>query len=116
MQKIKNIQEVSEVVNQNDMTIIYFTGKACSACEVIKYKLERIVADYPFIASREIDGEVHLDIAARYQVFTLPHMILFVQGKETIRTGKHVDLMELEKKISRYYELLGLGEREGENE
>lgn len=115
MQKIRDIEEISEIVTQHDMVIIYFTGKACSACEVIKYKLEKIVGNYPLIVSREIDGESNLDIAAQYQVFTLPHMILFVQGKETIRTGKHVDLMELEKKISRYYELLGLGEREGDN-
>lgn len=108
MKTIQNIHEINEVIDTHDIAVIYFTGTACGACEVIKQKVERILERYPAITCREVNGENHLDVAARYQVFTLPHMILFVQGKETIRTGKHVDLRELENKINRYYEMMGL--------
>lgn len=30
----------------------------------------------------------------------------FVNGKETIRVGRNVDLIELEKNIKRYYDML----------
>jgi hypothetical protein len=39
-------------------------------------------------------------------VFSFPLRILYVNGKETMRVGRNVNLLELENSIRRYYEML----------
>ena len=88
------------------MAVIYFTGMDCGACEAIKFKVESILQTLPKIKSGEINGEKNPELAAKYDVFSLPIFLLFVEGKETIRIGRNVDLLELERNIERYYEMI----------
>ena len=62
--------------------------------------------DLPQIKSGEINGEENLALAAKYGVFSLPIFLLFIEGKETLRIGRNVDLLELERNIKRYYEMI----------
>ena len=86
--------------------MIYFTGSKCGACEVIKKRIEEILKEYSNVNCYEINGEENVDIAARYGVFSLPIVLLFVEGKEAIRVGRNIDFLEFERSIERYNSLL----------
>ena len=106
MNRISSEDEVLRLINDNEMVVVYFTGRDCGACEAIKYKIESILKNLPQIKSGEINGEENLDLAAKYGVFSLPIFLLFIEGKETLRIGRNVDLLELERNIKRYYEMI----------
>lgn len=106
MKLINSNSEVIEKIQNNKMTILYFSGASCGACDVIKEKVETVLDNYPNIESLEINGAVHTDIAAEYSVFSLPVLILFVEGREAIRVGRYFDIMDFHNKINRYYEML----------
>ena len=106
MNKLISEEDIIKLINENKMSVIYFTGMDCGACEVIKFKIESILIESPNIKSGEINGEEHLKIAAKYGVFSLPIFLLFIEGKETLRVGRNVNLLELESQIKRYYEML----------
>jgi hypothetical protein len=61
---------------------------------------------FPKINSGEINAEKHLDLAAKYNIFSVPVFLLYLEGKESIRLGRNLDLLELEVNIKRYYEML----------
>lgn len=103
--KLNTADSIDLAIKENLMTVIYFTGNACGACEVIKEKIEKLLESYPKVKSYEINGEEHPEVASKYLVFSLPLFILFVDNKETIRTGRYVDLLSLEKNIDRYYNM-----------
>lgn len=105
MNKLKDLNAINET-KDNEMAIIYFTGMDCGACEAIKKKLEDILLKYPKIVSGEINGEENISVAAAFGVFTLPLFILYIEGKETLRFGRNIDLLEVERKISRYYNMI----------
>lgn len=94
------------LIKENEISIIYFTGSACGACEAIKGKIEDIVGSFPKIVCREINGEEHIALAAAYNVFSLPIMILFINEKEFLRVGRNVNLLELKENIERYYNMI----------
>ena len=98
--------DIINLVNNNKMAVLYFTGIDCGACEAIKYKVERILGNLPKIKSGEINGEENLGLAAKYDVFSLPIFLLFIEGKEILRIGRNVDLIELERNIKRYYQMI----------
>lgn len=106
MIKLQNEDEILNLINENKISVIYFTGSSCDACSVIKLKLENILKKLPKIKSGEINGEENLLLATKYQVFSLPIFLLFIEGKESLRIGRNIDLLEVEKKITRYYKMI----------
>ena len=106
MIRLNSHKEITDLIINNKMVIVYFTGSACGACEVIKGKIEIIAEDFPKILLREVNGEENITLAAQYSIFSLPIMILFIEGKEFLRVGRNINLLELKKDIERYYKML----------
>lgn len=106
MNKLANSIEINKLIQENSMAIVYFTGNSCWACEAIKIKIEEIIKKYPKIAAGEINGEENLGLAAEYGIFQMPIFLLYIEGKESLRIGRNVDLLELERKIARYYMMI----------
>lgn len=106
MLKINNEEQIKNTIRENEMVILYFSNKVCGACEVIKTKVKKILESYAKVKSVEIHGEENIELAAMNNVFSFPLLILYVNGKETMRVGRNVNLLELEDTIKRYYEML----------
>lgn len=106
MKKLTKDYEVESLIKDNIMAVVYFTGNDCGACETIKFKVDNILRRFPKIEGGEIQGEENIGVAAKYDVFSLPIFLLYINGKETLRYGRYVDLLDLEKNIERYYDIL----------
>ncbi|MEG0087039.1 MAG: thioredoxin family protein [Niameybacter sp.] len=106
MQQVQTRDEIQEQIEQNELLILYFTGTACGACEVIKHKVEMILVKYPEVKGIEVNGEKEPQVAIGYGVYALPLMMLFVQGKESLREGRNLNLSEFEEKVARYVSML----------
>jgi thiol-disulfide isomerase/thioredoxin len=96
--------EINDKIKNSKMLILYFSNKVCGACEVIRNKVEKILELYPKINIIDIDGEKEMEVAAMKGVFSFPVLILYIEGKETIRVGRNIDFLEFEKTIQRYYQ------------
>lgn len=106
MEEVKSSEALQNIINHQELCVVYFMGSACSACEVIKLKVETILANYPQVKGIEVNGKEHPEVAISYDVYALPLMILFVQGKESLREGKHLNLLDFERKLERYTKIL----------
>jgi Thioredoxin. len=104
--KINNEEQINNAIRENEMVILYFSNKVCGACEVIKDKVDKILEIYTKVNGIEMDGEENIELAAMNNVFSFPLLILYVNGKESMRVGRNVNLLELENTIKRYYEML----------
>lgn len=106
MKALGSENEIHELIENSSMAVVYFTGMDCGACEAIKFKVEDILKRFPNIKSGEINGEKHLDVCAKFDVFSVPVLLLYVDKKESLRIGRNVDLLDLEGKIDRYYKMI----------
>ena len=106
MLKIYTSEEIKNIIINNEMVILYFSNEVCGACDAIRNKIYRILESYSKVKMIEINGEKQIDLAAINNVFSFPLLLLYVNGKETIRIGRNVDSLELEKSIKRYYDML----------
>lgn len=105
MNIIKSIEEVDELINNNEMLLLYFGSDTCGVCNSMMPKIEKMLESYQEIKSVKVEPENSLELSAKYNVFTIPVIILFIQGKETIREARIISIENLEQKISRYYKL-----------
>lgn len=106
MLKINSNEEIKNIISDNEMVILYFSNKVCGVCEVIRDKVQSILELYSKVKFIDIDGEEQIQLAALNNVFSFPLLILYADGKEVIRVGRNVNLLELEETIKRYYYML----------
>ena len=78
--------------------IIYISTPTCGVCHVIRPQVKELAKEYK-IPVEEIDATLHPEVASRYEVLTVPAVLLIVGDKEFARQARFIDLLELEKRI-----------------
>lgn len=103
MNLVNKHEAVEKIIKNNKMALLYFGNDTCGVCKVIKPKLEKLLLDYPNIKSAYVDAAQSVDLAASYSIFSLPVILVFIEGREIIREARHISLLELDCRIARYY-------------
>lgn len=105
MNMVNSNEAIDELINNNDMALVYFGGNNCSVCVALKPKVQELLKNYPKIKSAEVDVEKSLAVSAVHNIFTIPVVLMFIEGKEIIREARHISIQELNNKIERYYNM-----------
>ena len=106
MKSLESTVAFTALLEQSPLVLAYFTGGTCAACAVIGQAVEEIVAEFPQARAMEIPAAQYRALAASYDVFAVPTAILFVQGREALRFGRHVDLGDFRRRLARYHQLI----------
>ena len=93
---------------QNEIGVmLYFSGEHCNVCHALRPKIKALFDEkFPKIAQVWLDAHEHPQIAAHYRVFSVPTLIVFLDGREFVREGRAMSLVALEEKLSRPYRML----------
>lgn len=75
-------------------------------CVGLLPKIGELMEKYRKIAYVKVDIDKLQSVVGKYSIFTLPAIILFIDGKEIIREARFISIVELEKKIQRFYDLV----------
>ncbi len=95
-------QETNPGLVDRPGVLLYFSGKNCKICKVLRPRLQELLAaDFPGIKFRYIDVNEPAALAAEFLVFTIPTVIVFYEGKEYIRKSRPFGLKELAEAIRR---------------
>ncbi|ERI89553.1 thioredoxin [Clostridiales bacterium oral taxon 876 str. F0540] len=106
MDFIDSKETIEELINSNKMILLYFGSDSCNVCNVMKPKVEELLKDYPKIKSYQVDVEKSLEISAAYNIFTIPAVLVFIEGKEIIREARHISMQDIDSKINRFYNMI----------
>lgn len=80
--------------------LLYFTGKTCGVCQVLKPKLmEAVRENFPEVNTRVVDIEEEPEIAGQSMVFTLPVVILKLDGREMFRFARSFAVYQVLAKL-----------------
>jgi thioredoxin-like negative regulator of GroEL len=105
MDMINSNEIIEELITNNEMVLVYFGGDNCGVCTAMKPKIQGLLKHYPKIKSAQVDVEKSVALAAAYNIFTIPVILLFIEGKELIREARHISLQDINTKIERYYNM-----------
>ncbi len=106
MKIIDTVELLEKTIDENEMVLLYFGTNSCGVCVDVKSKVGDMLKKYPRIKAYQVDIDDSIKIATNYSIFTIPAILLFIRGKETIREARHISILDLDKKIARYYTLL----------
>ncbi|MCU4155008.1 thioredoxin family protein [Carboxylicivirga sp. A043] len=85
----------------------YFSHQRCNVCKVLKPKVQQMLTEkFPKMSFEYVDIEEQPAVAAENQVFTVPTLLIFFEGKEYYRFARNVSLGQLIDAIERPYQML----------
>lgn len=106
MDELYEKEIIEKAIKDHEMVLVYFGSNSCNVCNVLKPKIQELLEEYPKINSYQVDVEKSMEASATYNIFTIPAILVFVEGKETIREARYISMQDIGNKIERYYNLL----------
>ena len=106
MKTINEIDEILLTIEKETMVLTYFTTNDCNLCKDLYPKVEKMLELFPNIIGVRGEADVEPAIVGQFGVFIVPTIILFVQGKETIRRSRTISIDETAGMIQRYYDMV----------
>jgi len=104
---ILSINEFEDFIASNKAALVYFSNPECSVCKVLKPKvLELLLENFTQIKPAYVDCDKIKELASQNRIFTIPVIIIYFEGKESIRRTRNINLDELKSILNRPYELL----------
>ncbi len=104
---IKSQEEFDNAIAQNTAVLVYFSHEKCNVCEVLKPKIsEMIQQEYPKIGLFSVDTENQPSIAAQQRIFTVPTVLIFFDGRESVRKSRNIGVEEFRNELLRPYSMI----------
>jgi thioredoxin-like negative regulator of GroEL len=104
--KVDTEESLIQKVNHSDAILVYFYSDRCPPCLSLRPKVQKMMKeDFSRMQLVFMDAEKRPEIAANYNAFSLPVLVLFFEGKEFLRFSKYVSVSELRESLNRIYKL-----------
>lgn len=103
---IKSYEEFLKLKEKEPALLAYFSTETCNVCKVLKPKVvELIEGGFPKIKTVYVQTDKIPEAAAQNQVFAVPTILVFFEGREYIRKSRNIGIDELRHDIERPYSL-----------
>jgi thioredoxin-like negative regulator of GroEL len=101
------LEELQNTIREEIGVLLYFSGENCNVCHALRPKFKELFdKEFPKIEQIYLDAHENPEISAHFQVFSVPTMIVFMDGREFIREGRSVSLHQLTQKLARPYGMM----------
>lgn len=105
--EIQSLEEFNRLKQEEPALLGYFSTDACNVCKVLKPKVEELIQEeFPQVKLAYIKSDILPDVAGQHQVFAAPTILVFFDGRETIRKSRNIGIDELRRDIERPYSMI----------
>ena len=92
--KIVNKEEYDVEINEG-ITLVDFFANWCGPCKMLSPVLEEVAKDYPSVKFIKVDCDESPEIAARYNVMSIPTLLIFKDGQLAGKTAGYQQSRQL---------------------
>ena len=101
-----NIEQLNEKIKSTPALMVYFSGEHCGVCKVLHPKItDAFKEQFPKIEQLTLVVEENPQIAAQFNVFAMPTVIIYFDGNEINRKARNLSVQALVDEIKRPYGL-----------
>jgi hypothetical protein len=98
--------QVTELIAVEPALALYFGAHDCGVCQVMRPRVWSLLGEsFPFMTRAYVDATAQRETAAQLRVFSVPTLLCFFAGQETLRLGRNFSLAELRTALARPYHL-----------
>ncbi|MGP0580389.1 thioredoxin family protein [Paenibacillus polymyxa] len=96
---LTSIQEIESFIGSNPLSMLYVSQDDCNVCYAIYPKLKTMLNLYPKLALAHVDASQVEEITGRFLIFSVPTILVFLDGREYLREGRFVQFEQLKKQL-----------------
>ena len=106
-QPITHEAELEQRIALHPALVPWFFNSECGICLNLKPRLERFFTDsFPRMSLAEVACAALPQTAAAHSVFSVPTLIVYLEGRASLRATSHIPLVTLAQRLQRSYDLL----------
>jgi len=88
------------------LAAVYFSGPDCGVCRVLEPRLAALLeAEFPALATARVDCRRLPELAAAQSVFAIPTLLIYIDGRETLRYARAFSPAQVRDDLQRPYRL-----------
>ncbi len=107
MQTIASYDQMRDIVSREQAALLYCSTPDCGVCKSLKPKVVALAEEnFPAMGLYYVDLDAVPEIRGQLSIYAVPAVLVFIQGKETIREARNFGIVELGRAIDRYYSML----------
>ncbi len=107
MEEVDNILTLKEILGLEPAVLVYFYNDTCAPCVALRPKVaEMASSNFPKLRLIFCNALRMAEAASEYGIFASPTLLVFFEGRETIRESKYISINGLHDAIQRYYNLI----------
>ncbi|MBO8155894.1 MAG: thioredoxin family protein [Bacillaceae bacterium] len=99
MEYVKDLNEISQIIQEKPLSLLYISQPQCSVCHSVLPKVEKLAEEIPHLTAIHADASQTPALAGAFMIFTVPVVIIFSYGKEVYRQARFIQMDELENKL-----------------
>jgi len=106
-ENIVSLDELQELISKEIGVLVYFSTPTCNVCHALKPKISaEFENNFPKIRQVFIDSSLTPEIPAYFNIFSVPTILVFLDGREFARESRNVSVPVLVSNIDRVYKIL----------
>ncbi|MCY9356169.1 thioredoxin family protein [Bacillus spizizenii] len=105
MTELHSLDAIDDFIKQHQFSFIYISRPGCTVCHAVLPQLRILLEQFPNITLGHINADDVEEVAGRFSVFTVPVLLLFIDGTEFLREARFVHFEQLEERLKRVYQL-----------
>ena len=104
-QKITDFEQLETILQEDSQFhLLYMTLPDCGVCDVVRPRVEEMLARHPEINGYYIDLSNDPKIGGQYSVFTVPALLFYRDRRELFREARYIVLDVIEPQLERIIE------------
>lgn len=98
---IDSNETLDDFLSTEGVSFLYISRPNCSVCVSLLPQIETVFEDFPQVKTAYVNQANVPEVAGRFNIFTVPVLILFVNGKEYLREARIVPIEPFREKVSK---------------
>lgn len=99
--EMTSLEDVNQLIQKEDKVLVFIYGETCSVCHAVLPQIKPMIEKYDTVQPIQINHDKVPAVASEFTVFTVPAVLLFVEGKEVLRQARFIDKDRLNFQLSR---------------
>lgn len=102
--KIDSMEALDRFIDQKGFTFLYISRPNCSVCVSLLPQIKDVMYTFPDIKTAYVNQEDMPEVAGKFNIFTVPVLILLLDGKEYLREARIVPIEPFREKLNKIRE------------
>ena len=98
-------EPLGDLIRSEPVLLVQFGDMSCAPCQAIRQRLDAWLMEHPEMTARYAEISDHLPECAQLGIFSVPVLILYMDGAETVRVSGWFSLESFLKRAERLLSL-----------